>query len=910
MPDARLLSLVLLTALWAVPGPTAQAQRPVGRWLGQDGMDLVGPSSTPGPSDIVDIHIAISGVPANRTVVFALINALGGADWAYVKDGTHRAWRAEVRRKPGSNVVDLYIEPPGVETGRPFEVVLKLDDGRGATIRVAGGKADPTKRVPGPELIARWVGQDGADRVGLGPAVGPDGRHDVRIALENLAAKQEIKEVAIDLAGATGWRSGPNPEGRDNAEIVRQAASPAKADLYFQPDRDLANATLAVRVSYANGRNETARLKAGACDPGRRVAPPKLPRLVPNSITARWLGQDGAPGSKPGDVHVVLDGLDRAHVVAAVALTNGARGAWFERATDKVPFVPEPYAKPLVFRRREAAAKADLFFAPERDETGSEMTLRLVYGDGSATVVRFPGGKADEGLRAGPGPGPSTTAARPGQDLQALVARFGTITLGKGRYELDRPLVISKPVRLTAEPGATLVFSQKPGAPPWSAAILIHSGHVTLEGFAVRFAGPVRYREGIRYGPAVIGVTDDQGPTPKLPIANLTFRNLDLEGPIGAKPGAWEWAVSLMRLVGAESGRVENCVLKGGPIEFFNGPWTIVGNEHRGTPEWTQTSSVVAAHHTHDVLIKDNRTRLVAPAGKTWRFLVMTGSSYRTVVSHNQIEGIGPRDDDVMPHANSPETILTEAYGLHFEGAPLAIAHEGRLLRVPAPQGEPARVGSIVAVLSGPRAGSWSRVAQAIDPTTYLVDPPLPTDASAVSIATGFVDTLLENNTIDVRGGKHAISLVLVGNQFGTRVVGNRVLGGGDAFKLSSCPAEAPVHWGWSHCPAFGVVVEGNTIEGSLKGGLVTVEHPPQAKSSRGRTYLTGRFERNRAVQGAGFTIGEPGALDPGEMVLAESGNTGPALRVLAGTINGRAVGGDSRSGAAPSASRALGPQR
>ena len=50
----------------------------------------------------------------------------------------------------GRPSADLYIEPYQRETGRQFEVHLKLDDGqRVVALFVHGGKADPNLRAPG-----------------------------------------------------------------------------------------------------------------------------------------------------------------------------------------------------------------------------------------------------------------------------------------------------------------------------------------------------------------------------------------------------------------------------------------------------------------------------------------------------------------------------------------------------------------------------------------------------------------------------------------------------------------------------------------------------------------------------------------------------------------------------------------
>ena len=193
-----------------------------------------------------------------------------------------------------------------------------------------------------------------------------------------------------------------------------------------------------------------------------------------------------------------------------------------------------------------------------------------------------------------------------------------------------------------------------------------------------------------------------------------------------------------MRLIGARNGVIAENILRGGPIEFFGGPWRIVDNDFRGTPPGTFSHGVFTGHGTHDLLVRGNRTRALEPSGKTWRFLVLTGYSANDVVERNIIEQIGARDDDTIPWSNEPEIILTEAYHVKYEGKVLALSKDGRLLRIGRPQGEAGRTGDVVSLLNGPAAGQWRRIVQTIDPNTYLVDSPIPAGTEVVSISPGF----------------------------------------------------------------------------------------------------------------------------------------------------------------------------
>ncbi len=80
-----------------------------------------------------------------------------------------------------------------------------------------------------------------------------------------------------------------------------------------------------------------------------------------------------------------------------------------------------------------------------------------------------------------------------------------------------------------------------------------------------------------------------------------------------------------MRLCHVRSGAIAENILRGGPIEFFEGPWQIVDNQFRGTPPGTFSPGVFTGHDVHDVLVRNNRLSSPKPSGKTWRFLVLTG---------------------------------------------------------------------------------------------------------------------------------------------------------------------------------------------------------------------------------------------------------------------------------------------
>jgi hypothetical protein len=902
----------MVSASWTIALGLALAAQagPTGRWLGQDGHDLTSPSPQLKPNGYQDIHIVLNGLPAGREVQKIVIRPLGAGEWIY--NGPPGSWPAALIRTRGSRTADLYLETDRVENGRPFDLKIFYDDGGSVDVRVKGGKSDPGKRMPGLGPAAKWAGQEKRDLATLGPAVGPDGLQDVRIVVSRIPAELEIQGALLEASGGARWHAGLNPSAEWSAELVRDPKDRTRADLFFQPDRDLAGRSLTLTLRYANDKSDVATLRGERTDPKLPMPRIPVPSLAAGTFEARWLGQDGQAEGRPGDVHVSLAKVPANRVLAAAVLSDSVSGLWVHRTSPKVSLDLGPGERPLNFRRGRDRAQADLFFTPDRDETGASMTLRLLFQDGESAVTQFHGGACDP-ARGQPGPAATSIVARPGDDLNALVGRYGTVTLAGGTHRLAHPLVLEKPVTLRGERGAILEFAQDPKDPPWTAAIKVHAGRTTLRDFAVRFAGPVRWDSKVNYGPAVIGMTDNLDPPHPEPKLGLEFSGLDLTVPPVVKTKDWEESLRLMRLIRAQTGQVSKCTLRGGMVEFEGGPWQLVDNEYRGAEPGTFNWCVFGGHNLHDLVVRGNTTKQVEPAGKTWRFLVMTGWGCNLLVEKNTIAGVGPRDDDTIPFMNAPETILTESYRLRFEGKPSALSTDGRVLGVAELQGDAPQVGDVVSVLAGTGAGEWRTIAQPLAPNAFLLTSPLPRGASVVSIGRGFVGTRIEANSIDTRGSRTAVNIILPGNNFGTVVRKNRIQGGGEALRLLAAPTEQPRIWGWSHAPYLGGVVEDNIIEDSYLGGMLGVEHTKFTKSNAGRTYMTitlrnntirwtREFLRDRTRRGEkspprGLTLGYRPSHDPDEFVVREEGDRleapagapgQEALKVHAARFNGR----------------------
>ncbi|WP_169977870.1 Ig-like domain-containing protein [Tautonia rosea] len=890
---------------------------PIATWIGQDGHDFVGRSTTPGPNGVQDIRIGLDNLPADQAVTSAEVRGYGGGIWTYNGSGAH--WAAAFVRVNDSPEAALFFEPNRVEVGRPFSVRLWFEDGSTTLISFAGGIADPTFRMP--ELTARlaWLGQDGSDRVGSGASVGPDGRQDAVITMTNLSPTVAITTIDVRGPGSLAWQSGANPKGLPNAEFVRSTTDPTRGSLFLQPEQDLNGLPLTVTIVYADNTIDLVDLNAGPTNPALTVAPARTVPIRSDAIAAQWLGQANDPIAGPGAAAVSLAGLPSDRTVIGASLSGSDRGVtWAYSATSNIsgtaPVAVEPSSRPLTFRRDpNDPTRASIAFAARSKAQAGVMTLRLQYDDGTFSIVRINHGPIDATLKA-PRPEASRVVARPGDNLQSLVDGFGAVHLSKGVYDLDRPLILNRAIQITADPGATLRFAQPSNAPAWSSAITVHHGNTTLDGFAVRFAGPVRWDWSVPYDPAVILSTDGRDKTTGTVKVGLVLSNLDLEGPpASAIGGKLEYTALLVNLTSAENGRILDNQLRGGSVRVFNGPWEIAGNTYLGAMPGTWTHDVFAMSWAHDVTVRDNVASPLPGSGKTYRFLVMTQDGSNIRVERNRVEGIGPRDDDPQPHPNNPEVILTEAYHVPFEGMPLALSNNGLILQIPPPQGRAIRSGDVVAVLSGPDAGQWRRIAHVIDPQTLLLDRPLSTNAplGAVSVSSGFVDLVIADNTVDVRGGSEASPLVLAGAHFGVEVRENHFLGGAPV-RIESAASESTVHWAWTHTPQNDVRFIGNTIEESQGGLDAGIVRYPQGKRSQGRTYVDLQIKDNlfawspayfsqfnTATPPTAMLLGDPRSIDPFEIRMTLSGNvvklpptitSGATIRADTMTFNGTAV--------------------
>lgn len=922
-------------------------------WVGQNNTDVVGRDGV-GPDGYQDITIHLLGLDPTRAIERVDVQRQFGGAWSATSS---LASQSLLVRDKGqvtgswSTEANLYLEPWFNEAANTrYETIgIKYADGSTVTITdlLSTSPVSDRLRVQGKELGVTWVGQDGPDVTGPGPSPGPDGIKDIHLKLSNLLDYRraidgwrstfnvDTDPVIVTMPASDGstvtWLAGPRPAGLpssyNRAEIFLDPTDPSRADLYLNPVAGLAvGGTVAVNVAYQRiGKGDaspdfngsTSQLVATiatAPDPTLAANAPKAPSF-PVSFSgpsALWSRQDGPNTATPGLIHVTLSNLPVGWSMAELVLSDSIGWVW-------TPGDPNS-ARALTIRPLADPTQADLSFAPIRDEFDGLMTLRFRLAGGSVQYVsQFRGGTADPTLRdPSAAPGSITVdpawIRQPGQDLNSLAKLYGTIRLKAGVYPLSAPIDLVNSISLIAEPGAVLSFSQASGDPAWSYAIKVRKSHTTLDGLTIRFATPIRWAADFQLDPAVIGSSygpSNFGPNPKV---DLNFRNLDIEyTPQTSSLDFYNLSnIRLIRSNYDDNGVIANNILRGGQVEVWGGPWKLVGNDYRGAMAGTSVSPAFAIRNGHDVVVEANHAHQVDPTGITYGFLLFTGSSSNTIVRNNIVDGGLGRDASVKPGGryNFPELILTESYDPHYEGPAFVGTASRRVIQVGTLQGTPGEAGDVVAILSGPSAGRWFRIAQRIDPQTYLLDGDLPTGDYTISITRGFVNDLYEGNTLDTSSLKQSSSIAfqLAGTHVGTTIRNNLVIGA-KPFSVTATATQAawpgstpyPASWGWSHTPIFDLKIEGNTFrdpvfwvpDSSLEGatrtvteGIVAVDHGGIIRENRGRLYLSGSLTDNQFIysdalvtQTSGdFTsirIGDTGTIDPSELRLTRlSGNT------------------------------------
>ena len=345
-------------------------------------------------------------------------------------------------------------------------------------------------------------------------------------------------------------------------------------------------------------------------------------------------------------------------------------------------------------------------------------------------------------------------------------------------------------------------------------------------------------------------------------------------------------------------------VLQGGPVELWGGlgplrrTWSTVRSRTRFRPGPFQLTTPMTCSS------RETKLRNCRRPGPYFGFLISqtvdsttrsritrsagaTSASSKIRTSYSYASGSGQ-----FSGLNDPEVILQESnYSVVFEGRPGAISADGRELVLGAVRsaagtygnGNPTGSSLIVSILSGVNsngspnmsmAGEWFQVAQQVSfangTLKLLMQDPLPAMPAGgyyvVEVTPGFVNNSYIGNTINTFGTTSTDIDFDSSLDFGTRIIGNDLIGGSVALSgtfgaavaigatSASTVASGTIPPDWTVLPNLGTLIEDNVIQDALGGIQIGTEHqmyyyngPPYVKtvSTTGRVFVTATVTGN-----------------------------------------------------------------
>jgi len=817
--------------------------------LGQDGHDLVGPDASQGPDGIQDLHFQLSGLAGAVNQI--VVQGPPGFEWATEPDPTGAALAEYF---PGSTPGqgDLYLNPQ-VKSDLPSSgMALPLGGSTGNLIQLANGMlltfnidyqgqtspdtatvnvsnlvsaTDPMPPLgtPGNIVSSFRVTDDGQDGSGQPYEQGfvhlavaaPEG-----VAFDNSTFSQVLWQLS-DPAGLA-WDSTVASLGHNHVYATLRPDTTNVVDIYFPPARDEApesgstTPTMLLQVSIPNDSNV----------------------YVTPFMGADW------------------------NLSALTAPFDGA-------------------AAPIPAPTTEDQLRGDLMsVSPEYDtiDLPANTTITITQPLEITHSVTIVGNNATLFFQQGDtAPWPATASGAIYVDAPA----YHNIQLKLD--DLTIKFDMSSPIRWSNPPGTTPALFDPENNPAGSQHAVIDTGDsninlnstiLTLNN--IQIYGPPAF-DGSSYGSLQ---------------AQLAQGGDTLDQYVG------EQDMSVVRTNGPDSGTISNSTFLGGTINVTGGPWNITGNTVLGSVAASFSPGAFGLQSPHDVLLKGNQVTQSIAGGLEFRLVVLAGSGFDNTIEDNSFGGGGGQLGNELSYnsgagqfvgINDPEVILAESgYGVLFEGRPGPISSDGRLLILPNVRAYAFPVttgpGLVVSILAGVNAdgtpnmslaGQWFRVAQQVSlSSTNTVEllmedrlPPMPHGGYyVVEVTSGFVDNAFVNNTLNL-SGKSSTGIVLNGEDFGTSIIGNDLIGGtiyetvytGAAISLGASLYAAPsgngafpLPAGWTALPNLGAVVQDNTIEDSLGGIMIGVQHAVnywqdqvETTSETGRVFVTASVTNN-----------------------------------------------------------------
>jgi len=821
--------------------------------LGQDGQDLVGPDASQGPDGIQDLHLQLSGLAGAVNQI--VVESPGGFEWATEPDPTGAAL-AEYFPSSSPGQGDLYINPQVKSDLTASGGPLPLGGSTGSLIQLANG-------APLSVLI-NYQGQTTPDTasVAVSDLVSATDPMPPIATPGDIVSTFQVTDLGQDGTGTgqaneTGWvhlvvtaPSGVSFESGTFSQVVWGLSD--QAGLAW----DSTSATLGHNHIYATLRPDTTNVADLYFAPERNEAP------AAGSTSPTML------------LRVALPNDDNVYVTPFVGAD------WDSSArTNALDTQSPPSPAPTT----EAELRSDLLStSPEYDtiDLPANTTIVITQPLEITHSVKIVGNNATLLFQQGETPAwPADASGAIYVDAPAytnIQLELDDFTI---KFDMSTPLRWANPA---AAGPAIYDPENNPGGTPHA---VIDSGdsntnlNMTLLTLSnMQIDGP----------PAFDGST----------FSSLQAQLMQEVGQAYQYVG--EQDLDLIRTNDDDSGTIANSTFQGGAIEVFGGPWNITDNTILGSTADTYSPGAFALHSPHDVLLEGNQVTQSDPNGREFRLLVLAVSGFNDLIEDNSFGGgAGQIGDEVGYSAvtgqfggiNDPEIILAEGnYGVLFEGRPGAISSDGRLLVLP---GLRASVfagftgpGLVVSILAGVNddgapdmstAGQWFPVAQQVSLTgnntveLLMQDPlpPMPTGGYyVVEVTGGFVNNAFIDNTIDLTG-KSSTGIVLDGEDYGSRIAGNDFIGGttfdngytGTAISLGAPIGSAPsgngafpLPAGWTALPNLGAIIDDNTIDDSLGGIIIGVQHGIDYWTAQvGTASETGRVFLTAAVSGNTF---------------------------------------------------------
>lgn len=762
------------------------------------------------------------------------------------------------------------------------------------------------KPIPG--LSASWVGQNLFEPVDLtnrSASVGPDGFEDVQVELKGLSVNYEVESIHIETSeGSQRWSFGVNPQASWNAEFVRTPTGSSSGKLVFSvPMLEaglLTGKSLKINLIYTNGAKSETSVVVGKYAPEMAMPVPPLPVIRETGVKVGWVGTVSGSKAGHGAVRVEIEGLSNFDQVASIHVSEPSGTTFtYNVSRDSALFAGHPE----IFVESLDQSRHRLDFRPNRDLNGQPLSIIIVSFDKSIQILELTGGKM-EIARVIPETGSRITKAGPANDLQTLVDQGGTIELAEGVYKFNKPLSIRKPVRLLAADRARVVLQFSSSDHQfWTGAIKIFSGGVSIEGLEIDCLESIDWNTEVADGPAVFttGTDKDETRSTQARLYGIRLSRLKINSAaLLPKSSANQpvQALRLIRMTNVSMGVIESSVLQGGGILLSDGPWIIRQNRYDGPPLGSFTSEMILAQRPVDLVVESNRVEPLTNKGDLLQFMKISGKATSVRIGGNLVKNIGARDlRNTLANHGKP-VLEAGLRRIKFEGEPLYISEDGKVIVLPNSVDLEPAVGDCVAILSGENAGKFHVVCQKLGGRAVLIDPPMTSknqslNPPAVSLASGFKNLIVYKNTIVARSfeDKH---LSFRGNHFGTIIMENIFEGGGESLVAISTPTESPMMAGWTHAPMSSLIFHGNITRDTNGPIRLSVECGKQIKSSEGRVYFSGQFNFNRLAlppSGISLLVGNPEPCDPTSLQLSVNGNlsgSGSAeINVQSGVING-----------------------